>query len=66
MLYLQKQLGIKLYRTAWLMGHKIRQAMIQRNSLYMLEGIVEADEFLLAASNLWMNCVKQAATRPRF
>lgn len=47
MLYLQKQLGIKSYRTAWLMGHKIRQAMIQRNGLYMLEGIVEADEIFI-------------------
>jgi hypothetical protein len=47
MLYLQKQLGIKSYRTAWLMGHKIRQAMIQRNGLYMLEGMVEADEIFI-------------------
>lgn len=30
MRYLQKQLGIKNYRTAWLLGHKIRRAMIQR------------------------------------
>ncbi len=47
MLYLQIQLGIKSYRTAWLMGHKIRQAMIQRNGLYMLEGMVEADEIFI-------------------
>lgn len=47
MLHLQKQLGIKSYRTAWLMGHKIRQAMIQRNGLYMLEGMVEADEIFI-------------------
>jgi len=47
MLYLQKQLGIGSYRTAWLMGHKIRQAMIQRNGLYMLDGMVEADEIFI-------------------
>lgn len=47
MLYLQKQLGLGSYRTAWLMGHKIRQAMIQRNDLYTLEGTVEADEIFI-------------------
>lgn len=43
-LYLQKQLGIGSYRAAWLMMQKIRQAMIQRDSLYKLSGTVEADE----------------------
>jgi len=47
MLYLQKQLSIGSYRTAWLMGHKIRHAMIQRNDLYTLNGTVEADEFFI-------------------
>ena len=47
MLYLQKQLGIGSYRTAWLMGHKIRQAMLQRNALYTLGGTVEADEIFI-------------------
>ena len=47
MLYLQKQLGIKSYRTAWLMGHKIRRAMIQRNDLYTLNGTVETDEIFI-------------------
>lgn len=35
MLYLQKQLGIKTYRTAWLMGHKIRQAKHRRKDTNM-------------------------------
>ena len=35
------------YRTAWLMGHKIRHAMIQRNDLYTLNGMVEADEIFI-------------------
>ncbi len=47
MRYLQKQLGIGSYRTSWLMGHKIRQAMIQRNDLYTLNGTVEADEIFI-------------------
>ena len=47
MLYLQKQLGIKSYKAAWLMGHKIRQAMTQRDSLYHLENTVEADEIFI-------------------
>lgn len=46
-LYLQKQLGIGSYRTAWLMGHKIRKAMIQHNDLYTLNGTVEADEIFI-------------------
>lgn len=44
MRYLQKQLGIKNYRTAWLMGHKIRRAMMQRENLYRLKGTVQVDE----------------------
>lgn len=47
MLYLQRQLGIKSYRTAWLMGHKIRQAMSNRNMLYPLRGTVQADEIFI-------------------
>jgi len=47
MLYLQNQLGLGSYRTAWLMGHKIRQAMVQRNSNYTLGGTVEADEIFI-------------------
>lgn len=47
MLYLQSQLGIKSYRTAWLMAHKIRQAMAKRDELYKLKGTVEADEIFI-------------------
>lgn len=47
MLYLQKQLGIKSYRTAWLMGHKIRYAMLSRDALYTLNGTVQADEIFI-------------------
>ena len=47
MLYLQNQLGLGSYHTAWLIGHKIRQAMIQRDSSYTLGGTVETDEILI-------------------
>ncbi len=46
-LYLQKQLGIGTYRTAWLMCQKIRKAMSQRDALYQLNGTVEADEIFI-------------------
>ena len=43
LLYLQRQLGIKSYRATWLMGHKIRNAMLERDALYTLNGTVQAD-----------------------
>jgi transposase-like protein len=55
MLYLQRRLGIKSYRAAWLMGHKIRQAMVQRDELYQLKGKVEADEIHIGAKQTWEN-----------
>ncbi len=47
MLYLQNQLGIKSYRAVWLMGHKIRHAMIEREELYTLTGTVQSDEIFI-------------------
>src|SRR3989344_3973183 len=47
MLYLQQQLGIKSYRAAWLMGQKIRHAMLERDALYTLNGTVQADEIFI-------------------
>lgn len=44
MLYLQRQLRIRSYRTVWLMGQKLRHAMKQRNVLYRTGGAVEVDE----------------------
>lgn len=44
MLGLQKLLGIGQYRTVWMMGHKIRKAMAERNQLYYLSGLVEMDD----------------------
>lgn len=47
MLYLQQQLGMKSYRSAWLMGQKIRHAMLERDALYTLNGTVQADEIFI-------------------
>ena len=47
MLYLQKQLGIKFYRTVWLISHKIRHAVAHRDSQYILDGNIETDEIFI-------------------
>jgi len=44
MLGLQKLLGIRDYKTVWMMGHKIRKAMAERNDRYQLKGFVEMDD----------------------
>lgn len=40
----QRLLGIGSYKTAWLMTHKIRDAMLQRDAAYRLAGTIEVDE----------------------
>ena len=41
---MQRILEIKNYKTAWLMGHKVRKAMEERDSRYGLVGLIELDE----------------------
>jgi hypothetical protein len=41
---MQRLLDISLYRTAWLIAHKIRKAMADRDAGYSLAGLVEMDE----------------------
>ncbi len=41
---LQKLLKINRYRTAWLMAHKIRKALADRDARYKLGGLVEMDD----------------------
>lgn len=41
---MQRQLGMKRYEPVWAMMHKIRRAMAQRDSRYLLEGTIELDE----------------------
>ena len=46
-LRMQKLLKIGAYRTAWLMGHKIREAMVDRHSNYSLAGLIEINEAII-------------------
>lgn len=41
---LQRMLGLNRYPTAWLMCHKIRKAMEDRDKKYKLSGLIEMDE----------------------
>jgi hypothetical protein len=66
MLYLQKQLGIRSYETAWLMGHKIRQAMSQREALYSLKGNVEADEIYIGGQQTFAEQRKYGTNKTPF
>lgn len=49
-LKLKRELGIA-YDTAWTISHKIRKAMGERDSLYMLSGTVEADDSFFGAAH---------------
>jgi hypothetical protein len=44
MLGMQRMLDIKSYKTVWLMGHKIRKEMADRDGAYQLAGIIEMDD----------------------
>ena len=44
MLSLQRILEIRTYKTVWVMGHKIRQAMAERDAGYKLAGLIEMDD----------------------
>jgi transposase-like protein len=41
---MQRELQIRDYKTIWVMAHKIREAMGQRDARYRLAGLVELDE----------------------
>ncbi|WP_028456617.1 IS1595 family transposase [Chitinilyticum litopenaei] len=45
-LALKRQLGVN-YRTAWLVQHKIMQAMLERDASYQLDGVVQVDDAYL-------------------
>lgn len=40
---LMRQLGMRSYDTAWRLLHRIREAMRQRDSRYILQGVIELD-----------------------
>lgn len=46
--YVARELEVS-YPTAWLMLHKIRKAMADRDTQYMLSGLVEIDDFYIGA-----------------
>ena len=50
MLSLQRMLKIKTYKTVWLMGHKIRKAMADRDAHWKLGGLVEMDDSYFGGS----------------
>lgn len=66
MRYLQKHLGIKSYRAAWLMGHKIRHAMLQREDLYKLKGTVQVDDLQIGYQSPEHRRKIRKDTRTRF
>ena len=64
-LNLQRQLGLGSYRAAWLMAHKIRRAMINREDLYQLKGTVEIDEIHVGGKQPTEKLIKMF-DKPRF
>jgi transposase-like protein len=49
MLSLQRILEFRSYKTVWVMGHKIRKAMADRDAYYQLAGLIEIDDTYLGA-----------------
>lgn len=47
---LQRILEIKDYKTAWLIAHKIRKAMADRDARYNLAGLIEMDDSFFGAT----------------
>jgi transposase-like protein len=66
MLYLQRQLGIKSYRAVWMMGQKIRHAMIEREELYTLTGTVQTDEIFIGGKKKGMYSKGPASNKTPF
>ena len=50
MLSLQRMLKIKSYKTVWMMGHKIRKGMADRDAHYKLSGLFEMDDSYFGGS----------------
>ena len=56
---MQPQLGHKYYEPVWLMMHKLREAMGQRDDLYKLEDMVEFDEAYVSVATQEQTAVKR-------
>lgn len=67
-LYLQRQLAIKQYRTAWLISHKIRSAMIQREQRYSerLSGIVQIDVLFIGGKQSKQDWFEKGSNKTPF
>jgi len=65
-LYLQKQLKLGSYNTAWMMAQKIRLAMADRDQLYKLKGIVEVDEIHIGGKQHLENRKKFGSNKSAF
>jgi hypothetical protein len=63
---LQKHLRIGSYETVWLMGHKIRHAMLQREDLYQLKGTVQVDDMQIGYQSPEHRRKIRKDTRTRF
>lgn len=48
---MKRELDIKDYKTIWVMAHKVRKAMLDRDSNYKLAGLVEIDEAYFGPSS---------------
>lgn len=65
-LALKRQLGV-CYRTAWLLKHKLMQAMAQRDARYPLQGRVEIDDAYLGGERAGsINGGRKAANKSAF
>ena len=65
-LALKRQLGVS-YKTAWLMKHKLMQAMAQRDERYLLQGRVEIDDAYLGGERAGhINGGRRAANKTAF
>ena len=62
-LELSKQIGVS-YTTAWLMLHKLRRAMRDRNQCYVLKGLVEVDDAPTSAGKRKAAPAAERRTRP--
>jgi transposase-like protein len=63
MTVMQRLLEIKSYKTVWLMGHKIRKAMADRDEACQLAGLIEMDDGFIASDK---TCKKGRGSKKRF
>jgi hypothetical protein len=61
-LFLQRQLGLRRYETAWMMLHKLRQAMVNK-AREPLRGEVEVDEAWIGGTQAGLRGSRQLQDR---